>query len=99
MSEPPMDVYVDQFVVTPGPYGAALSFSRNAAHPAGLTPAAPEPVITLRLSVEHLKVLSFLIRRQVKRLEEVHGVVYPVPRNTLAASDIPAEDWEFFWKG
>ena len=99
MTEPLMDVYVDQFTVTPGPYGAALSFARNEPHPAGLTPAAPERVVTLRLSVEHLKVLSFLIRRQVKRLEEVHGVVYPVPRNTLAGSDIATEDWEFFWKG
>ena len=98
MTEPPMDVYVDQFTVSPGLYGAALSFSRNVAHPAALIPAAPEPVITLRMSVEHLKVLSFLIRRQVKRLEEVHGVVYPVPRNALASSDIAPEDWEFFWK-
>ena len=96
--EEPFDVYADQFQVTVGPFGSAVSF--------GLTPSTPpaqgqppinKPVGCVRMSVEHLKTMAFLIHRQVLESERNQGVVYPMSRNVLNALRIGPEDWDHFW--
>lgn len=95
----PLDVYVDQFTVTAGPYGGALTFDRNMPHPVPLALPRPERVATLRISVESLKVLAFVVARQIKAAEREMGVVYPIPAQVLSSLGIGPEDWEHFWKG
>lgn len=94
----PFDVYADQFTVTITPFGANLTFSLREAHPsAGKAPSSQE-LGTVRMSVEHLKTMVMLIRRQVKQVEDSTGLKVEVPRQVLNQLQISPEDWDTFWK-
>lgn len=92
-----VDAYSDQFTVTLGAYGASLSFAMNVPHPEPTAPKAPERVATIRMSVEHLKVMAMVIARHVKKMEADSGVSYQVPSQLLAQLGIGREDWDSFW--
>ena len=92
-----IDAFSDQFTVTLGPFGASLTFSVNVPHPEPTAPKAPERVATIRMSVEHLKVMAVIIVRQVKKMEADSGVSFQVPTKLLAQLGVGFEDWESFW--
>ena len=96
MSEP-VDVYSDHFLVSVGPYGASLTFSLSSAHPEQTSPKPPERVATIRMSIEHLKMISMVINRHVKKMEGELGVSYQVPVKLLSGMGIAPEDWSSFW--
>jgi hypothetical protein len=62
--EAAFDAYSDSIQLTTGPYGIAIVF--------GLSPSRPNPqsvpaeVGTIRMSLEHAKVMAMLMRRQLK---------------------------------
>lgn len=93
----PVDVYSDQFLVSVGPYGASLTFSLSTAHPDQSSPKPPERVATIRMSIEHLKMISMVINRHVKKMEADLGVSYQVPVKLLSSMGIAPEDWNAFW--
>ena len=94
----PFDVYVDQFTCMLGPYGAALNFSRTAPMPSAPgTPPRTDPVGTVRMSMEHLKSLVFIVKRLLDQLEENEGVTYGVSMRVMNEMKIAPEDWEAFW--
>jgi hypothetical protein len=95
----PFDVYADQFAMNLSPYGTTLNFSISSAIPAapGTTPQS-ERVATIRMSLEHLKVMSFIIRRQIMQYEQQTGVRIQVPVEVLNSLHISREDWDAIWK-
>ncbi|MBI4330749.1 MAG: hypothetical protein HY673_05680 [Chloroflexi bacterium] len=96
----PFDEYADQFTITVTPFGANLSFAVREAHPApgGRIPQAIH-LGTVRMSVEHLKTMVVMIRRQVMQVEAQTNVTADVPGQILNQLQIAPEDWQSFWKG
>jgi len=93
-----LDVYSDQFTITLTPFGANLSFAVREPHPSAGRPPQSKHLGTIRMSVEHLKTMVMLIRRQILQAEHDTGVNAEVPRDILNQLQIPLEDWQSFWK-
>ncbi len=95
----PVDVHSDQFQVITGPYGCTLSFSLSSpVPPSPGSPAQAERMATVRMSLEHLKVMTFMLRRQLVEYERSSGVIVPLPTQVLNNLGIGPEDWEAFWR-
>jgi hypothetical protein len=94
----PFDVYTDSFQVTLGAWGATLNFSLSSN-----TPPAPgaqpqsTPLGAVRTSLEHLKVMSFMLKRQISQFEAGQQITIELPTQVLSATGIPKEDWDAFW--
>lgn len=95
----PFDEYADQFTVTIGGYGSSLTFMRTNRKPSapGSNPQSDD-IGTIRMSVEHLKTMVFVIHRHVIQAENNMGVQVPVPAMILNTLQIAPEDWERFWR-
>jgi len=95
----PVDLYSNQFQINMSAYDSTLNFLvSNPIPPApGSTPQA-ERVATIRMSLEHLKVLAFLLHRQLIQFEGQAGVQIPIPMEVLNALRIGLEDWQSFWR-
>jgi hypothetical protein len=95
----PVDVYADQFQVHTGPYGCTLNFLLT-----GPTPPAPgSPVqagriATVRMSLEHLKVMTYMLRQQVLEYERRTATSVQLPPEMLNQLGIGREDWDGLWK-
>ncbi len=95
----PIDVYSDQFQLGLGPFGATMNFMvSNPKPPAPGTPPQAESLANIRTSMEHLKVIAFVIRRSLLDYEKRAGVKVEVPIQALNALQISPEDWESLWK-
>lgn len=94
----PRDVYCDGFQMNVGPYGVTLNFSLS-----GPMPPAPgtsphtDRVATIRMSLEHTKVMAFVLRRHLMKYERDAGVSIPVPGGLLNSLQIGPEDWQSVW--
>ena len=95
----PFDQYTDQFTITITPFGANLSFGVREAHPSPSHTPQSKQLGTLRMSVEHLKTMIMVIRRQILKVEAQTGIKAEVPRDVLNQLQIPPEDWDTFWRG
>ena len=94
----PFDEYCDQFTVSITPFGANLSFAVREAHPsAGRAPQARH-LGTVRMSIEHLKTMVMILRRQIINVESETGVKTEVPRAILNQLGIAPDDWDSFWE-
>lgn len=94
----PFEEYCDAFTVSITPFGANLSFSLREAHPSTAKQPRIEHLGTIRMSVEHLKTMVMMIRRQIIQAERDTGVHVEVPSNLLNQLGIAPEDWDQFWK-
>jgi len=95
----PFDVYVDSYQVTTNPYAAAINFNLSDAMPAAPgVPSRTTPVGSVRLSLENMKLLAFLLYRQIRQHERAMGVNIQVPQHVLNALQIGAEDWRGIWE-
>ena len=94
-----VDVYADQFQVNIGPWGATLNFnlSSNSLPAPGAQPQT-DRVATVRTSLQHLKVMTMILRRHISNWENDQGVRIDVPTQVLSAMGIALEDWDVFWK-
>lgn len=90
------EFYSDQFMVSGGPYGMVIGLRKSAPEPG--PGKVPETVARVWLSYEHAKTMTFVLCRQIKRIEREAGVSYPVPAKVLSDLGIGMEDWETFWK-
>lgn len=95
----PIDVYSDQFQVNTGAFGCTVNFSVSSATPPapGTIPQA-ERLVTVRMSLEHLKLMTFILRRQVVEHERQTGVTIEIPVEVLNQLRVGHEDWEAFWR-
>ena len=91
------DVYTDAFTITITPFGANLSFGVREAHPSPAKTPQTQHLGTVRMSVEHLKTMVMIIRRQILVVEGEMNVKAEVARNILHQLQIPPEDWDVFW--
>lgn len=92
------DVYADQFTVTITPFGANLSFAVREPHPSPSGAPQSQNLGTIRMSVEHLKTMVMIVRRQILLVEGETGVRAEVPRNILNQLGIAPDDWDTFWQ-
>lgn len=95
----PIDSYCDQFQVNIGPYGATLNFVLTAPTlpPPGQVPQS-ERVASVRMSLEHLKVMTYILSRNLTTYERQTKVEVQLPVEVLNALSIGIEDWEHFWR-
>ena len=93
-----IDVYSDQFQVNTGPYGSTLNFLLSQPTPPapGTTPQA-ELLASVRMSLEHLKLMTFVLRNQILTHEEQTATTIPIPPQVLNGLRISFEDWDAFW--
>ena len=94
----PIDIFADQFQLTVGPYGCTLSFLLSPpAPPAPGSMPQGERMASVRVSIEHLKVLAFMLRRQIVQYERATGTEVQLPADVLNSLQIGPEDWDAFW--
>ena len=94
-----MDAYADQFALHIGPFGCSINYSASPATPPPPGGAAQGTMVgTIRMSLEHLKVMTYMMRRQVLEFERSTGVNIPVPREVLNQLRIGPEDWDECWR-
>ncbi len=93
------DEYVDQYTLGGGVYGISVNFRRTSPKPfaPGSSPEIAE-VGTVRMSLEHFKVMAFLMKRQVDDIERQFGVEIPIPMRLMNELKIAPEDWSKFWQ-
>lgn len=87
------EFYVDQFVVSLGAYGAAITFGLAPPHPTPGQMPQTQNVARLRMSLEHIKVMTMILKRQVKAFEEQAGITINIPRVVQNGLGISQEDW------
>jgi hypothetical protein len=95
----PVDTYCDQFGLNLGPFGATLNFLMTSPNPppAGTIPQA-ERMASIRVSLEHLKVMTFMLRRQIMQYEQQQSTDVGVPQDVLNSLRISQEDWQALWR-
>ena len=97
--EESIDIYSDQFQVNLGPYGCTLNFMvTDPTPPAPGSTLQAKRVATVRMSVEHLKAMTFIVHRQIALAETQTGVRAEIPMEVLNSLRIAREDWDAFWK-
>src|SRR5262245_46449779 len=89
--------YSDHFSMALGPFGCALTFGLTS--PAALAGEAPQvtPVATVRMSLEHLKVIAFLIQVQVSRYQAEFGSRIELPDKAIESLGATRDKWATFW--
>ena len=93
------DLYADQFQVNVGPFGCTLNFQISSSTPA--VPGSPpqiERIATIRVSLELLKAMAFLLHRQVVAYESQTQTPVGLPVEVLRNMQVRQEDWEAFWR-
>jgi hypothetical protein len=50
------------------------------------------------MSLEHLKIMAFIVRKHLMQYEQNAGVNIEVPVEVLNNLRIGREDWDTFWK-
>ena len=93
------DIYADQFQLNLGPFGCTLNFQVSGANP--VAPGSPPPierVATIRLSLQHLKAMAFILHKQIVAYEFQTQLSIGLPVDVLRAMQIRQEDWEAFWR-
>jgi len=93
------DVFSDQFQMNMNPYGATLNFSlSDSTPPSPGTAPKIERKATVRISMEHLKVMAFIMVRQIKQYENQTGTTIQLPNQVLNSMGVSPEDWEMLWR-
>lgn len=82
------DVYADGYNASFSPFTASLVFTvRRGANEV-------QPVATVRMSLEHAKLMAILFKRAVKEIESTFGMVISLPPGLLEEKGISLEtDW------
>ena len=95
----PVSVFIDQFQLNTSPYGATLNFMlTDPVPPSPGTAPKSERQATVRMSLEHLKVMSFIILRSLKSYKAQTGTTIQIPNQMLNSMGISPEDWDACWR-
>ena len=95
----PVAVFTDQFQLNTSPYGATLNFLlTDPIPPSPGTAPKVERQATVRMSLEHLKVMSFILLRSVRQYEAQTNTTIQIPMQMLNQMGISPEDWDACWR-
>ena len=96
----PCDTCADAFQINIGPYGCTLNFllSSPMPPPPG-TMTQGDRVASIRMSLEHLKAMTFVLHRHLIGYEQQAHISMPLPMEVLRGMQIREEDWQTFWHG
>jgi hypothetical protein len=95
----PFDVYADTFQISTNPWAVTLNLNLTGALPvAPGTPPTNTLVGTVRMGLEAVKVLAFLLHRQIEQHERALGITVEISQQVLNAVQIGPEDWQEFWR-
>jgi hypothetical protein len=88
------DIYVDQMRVTTGVYSVNITFGLGEPHPTqgGIARSVDEKV-RLRMSLQHAKIMTMILRRQIKQYERESGTEIQIPANVYTGLGVAQEDW------
>jgi hypothetical protein len=86
------EFYVDQFRMGITPYGAAITFGLASPNPTTGQPQTQDNVL-IRMSLEHMKVMAMLMKKNLKAYEEQFQVQIPLPRQIMNQMGLSNEDW------
>jgi hypothetical protein len=90
MDEPVL--YSDGIQIGVSPFTVTLGFT--VAPPAQPGAQASIPVATIRMSLEHAKVMAIILRKQLKQFEEQLGAEIALPHQVYQQLGVsPKEDW------
>ena len=89
------ELYTDAFEVTTTPFGVNMTFGVREPHPAPNKPQSVRELAIVRMSLEHAKVMTMLLRRQLKVYESDVGVPIKIPSSVYTQLGIAEEDWGF----
>ena len=98
MPDAPIDVYSDSMGINLGPLGCSLVFSVTSAGP--VIPGVQqqtEKVAVIRVSLEHVKMMAYIFRRQILEYERQSGTRISIPLDVLNQLRIGREDWDECW--
>ncbi|MBI1847111.1 MAG: hypothetical protein HY294_03970 [Candidatus Rokubacteria bacterium] len=87
------EFYIDQFRVGVSPWGAAMTCGLSDPHPNPGQAVPVQDLVRLRMSLEHLKVMAMILRRQLKAYEDGTGVPINIPRQVYNQLGLSSEDW------
>jgi hypothetical protein len=87
------EFYIDQFRVTFTAVGGAMTFGLNPPHPNPGQSQMARDTVRLRMSLEHAKLMTMLLKRQLKAYEEQFAVTIPIPRQVYNGLGLSEEDW------
>jgi len=94
----PFDEYADQFTVSFNSFGANLSFAVSDPHsPETGQTRQSRRLGTIRMTVEDIKTMAFVLWYQIHRIEQNTGVV-EVSGEVLDEFQVPRNDWDALWK-
>jgi len=93
MAELIPEFYIDQFRVTLGAFGAAMTFGVSDPHPNPGQIQPAQDTVRLRMSLEHAKVMAMLLKRQIKAFEEQTAISINIPRQVYNGLGLSQEDW------
>lgn len=70
-----------------------MTFGLSDPHPSPNQMQPPQDTVRLRMSPEHMKVMTMLLKRQLKAFEEQSGVPINIPRQVYNGLGLSQEDW------
>lgn len=86
------EFYVDQFRMNVSPYGAAITFGLASPNPT-TGQAQVHDTVLLRMSLEHMKVMAIILKKNLKAYEEQTQAPINIPRAILNQMGLSPEDW------
>ncbi|MPZ98299.1 MAG: hypothetical protein GEU80_03005 [Dehalococcoidia bacterium] len=92
--DPDFDEYADSFQMSVNAYGVSLLFQRSPGVPSNPGQVIHEPLGVVRMSLEHAKVMSMIMRRQLKKFENESGFKVAIRREVLNNLQLSEEDWD-----
>ena len=93
MPEPIPEFYIDQIRLTVAPFGAAMTFGLSDPHPSPGQIQPPQDTVRIRMSLEHMKVMAMMMKRQIKAFEEQAASPINIPRQVYNNMGLSQEDW------
>lgn len=87
------DFYVDRVRVTVSTFGAALGFGISEPHLDAPEDSKITDVATIRMSLEHLKVMLIVLKKQLKEFEKANDFEVALPKEVIARLGLEEEKW------
>jgi len=86
------EFYVDQFRMNLTPYDVAITLGLASPNPT-TGQAQVQDTVLIRMSLEHLKVMAIMLKRNLKVYEDQMQAPINIPRVVMNQLGLSQEDW------